>query len=96
MRPIDANVLHKDILDTITTCRELIANKTQEDARERMEGSVTAFIEVAMRIKDAPTIEAIPIAWILNNERMPKDGVGRDAILDMIEDWRKENADDSD
>lgn len=43
-----------------------------------------------------PTIEAIPIDWILNNERMPKDGKGRDAILDMIEDWRKENADDSD
>lgn len=42
-------------------------------------------------IDDAPTIDAIPIEWILNNERMPKEGKGRKAIMDMLEDWRKEH-----
>lgn len=37
----------------------------------------------------APTIDAIPIEWILNNERMPKAGTGRKVIMDMLEDWRK-------
>lgn len=42
-------------------------------------------------IDDTPTIDAIPIEWILNNERMPKEGKGRKAIMDMLEDWRKEH-----
>lgn len=42
-------------------------------------------------IADAPSIDAIPIEWILNNERMPKEGKGRKAIMDMLEDWRKEH-----
>ena len=39
----------------------------------------------------APTIDAIPIEWILNHERMPKEGKGHDAIMDMIKDWRREH-----
>lgn len=39
----------------------------------------------------APTIDAVPIEWILNNERMPKEGKGHDAIMDMITDWRREH-----
>lgn len=42
-------------------------------------------------IKNAPTIDAIPIEWILNHERMPKEGKGHDAIMDMIKDWRREH-----
>lgn len=38
-----------------------------------------------------PTVDAIPIEWILNNERMPKEGKGHDAIMDMITDWRREH-----
>lgn len=38
------------------------------------------------------TVDAVPVAWILDNERMPKNGIGRNAILDMIEDWRKRDA----
>ena len=49
--------------------------------------------EIAIElIKRQPTVDAIPVEWILNNERMPKAGTGRKAIMDMIEDWRKENA----
>lgn len=42
-------------------------------------------------IDEAPTIDAIPIEWILNHERMPKEGKGHDAIMDMITDWREKN-----
>lgn len=42
-------------------------------------------------IDEAPTIDAIPIEWILNHERMPKEGKGHDAIMDMIKDWRREH-----
>lgn len=47
--------------------------------------------QIKFMIADAPTIDAIPIEWILNNERMPKGGKGRKAIMDMLEDWRKEH-----
>ena len=43
------------------------------------------------RINHAPTVDAVPVEWILNNERMPKEGRGREAIMDMLEDWRKEH-----
>jgi len=38
-----------------------------------------------------PSVEAIPIEWILNHERMPKTGKGHDSIMSMIETWRGEN-----
>lgn len=45
-----------------------------------------------------PTVEAIPIDWILNHEKMPKSGKGHDAIMDMIESWgeRREDAEKTD
>lgn len=51
-------------------------------------------VDIAMNRIDTwiglvPTVEAVPVAWILGNERMPKNGIGRNAILDMIEGWRK-------
>ena len=39
-----------------------------------------------------PKGDKIPINWILNHERMPKEGKGRKAIMDMIADWREEHA----
>ena len=48
--------------------------------------------EIAIElIKRQPTVDAIPIEWILNHERMPKEGKGHDAIMDMIADWREKN-----
>ena len=43
-------------------------------------------------IENAPTVDAIPIEWILTHEKMPKEGKGHDAIMDMIESWRTEDA----
>ena len=42
-------------------------------------------------LKKQGEIECIPIAWIMNNPKLPKEGPRRDAIMDMIEDWRKEH-----
>ena len=43
---------------------------------------------VQQMIEGCPTIDAIPVEWILNNERMPTEGKGHDAIIDMIADWK--------
>ena len=44
-------------------------------------------------IDQQPTVEAIPIDWILNHEKMPKSGKGHDAIMDMIESWAERKED---
>ena len=41
-------------------------------------------------IESVPTVEAIPIDWIINHDQMPKEGKGHDAIMDMIETWKEE------
>ena len=50
------------------------------------------FSELMMKniIELMPTVDAIPIEWILNHERMPKEGKTRKAIMDMIADWTAE------
>ena len=46
-------------------------------------------------IREQPTVEAIPIEWILNHPKFPhKNEDRKKCILDMIEDWEKENARD--
>ena len=46
-------------------------------------------------INAQPTIKAIPIEWILNHPKFPhKNEDRKKCILDMIEDWEKENARD--
>lgn len=43
-------------------------------------------------IREQPTVEAIPIEWILNHPKFPhKNEDRKKCILDMIEDWEKEN-----
>ena len=43
---------------------------------------------------EIPTVDAVPIDWILNHEKMPKNGKGHDAIMDMIESWRERREDE--
>lgn len=82
MRPIDADVVIKHIEEYW----EMV--KLGKPSR-----GMTAVIQnIKTIINSLPTVDAIPVEWILNNERMPKAGTGRKAIMDMIEDWRKENA----
>lgn len=43
-------------------------------------------------VKNAPTVKAIPIEWILNHPKFPHNNENRKkCILDMIADWEKEN-----
>lgn len=52
-------------------------------------------------IREAPTVEAIPVEWIVNkwakkfwkviNGKKYYTGDGYDTVWDMIEDWEKEN-----
>ena len=53
--------------------------------------SMTMKVQWERIIDEQPTVDAVPVEWILNNERMPKEGRGREAIMDMLEDWRKEH-----
>lgn len=40
--------------------------------------------------EDEPKEQSIPIAWILNHPKLPKDADKRRVIEDMIEDWLEE------
>lgn len=71
---------------------------------ERIEGEREVFVNSwvpATAIWAAPTVEAIPVEWIKEfaNVRAANDGMdcywhfwGED-VLQMIDQWRKENAD---
>lgn len=51
----------------------------------------TIFAEMFRKIiESVPTVEAIPIDWIINHDKMPKEGKGHDAIMDMINTWKEE------
>ena len=78
-RLIDAEHLKKRATNTTGDCWDNYGQGTAD------------FLEY---IDKEPTVEAIPIDWILNHEKMPKSGKGHDAIMDMIESWgeRREDA----
>lgn len=51
----------------------------------------TIFTDMFRKIiESVPTVEAIPIDWIINHDQMPKEGKGHDAIMDMINTWKEE------
>lgn len=54
------------------------------------------FGEAIELLEDAPTVEAIPIEWIIkwNEDYAPKDY--REMTEDMIADWREEQGDEAD
>ena len=68
----------------------LIDFHTAIEAMSRISDSICEA-EAVDALCELPTVDAIPIEWILNNERMPKAGTGRKVIMDMLEDWRKEH-----
>ena len=75
--------------------RLIDADKIHRSRAKITEGSKSFYKEwfSASAIDNAPTVEAIPIEWILNHPKFPhKNEDRKKCILDMIEDWRKENA----
>lgn len=58
--------------------------------RGRGNGKTIVIDTVRKILESLPTVEAIPIDWIINHDQMPKEGKGHDAIMDMIETWKEE------
>ena len=81
MKLIDANELKKDFLG-LHDCPNGFSD-TYDKA---------TIIGV---VDEQPTVEAIPIEWILNHPKFPHKNEDRKrCILDMIADWKKENETD--
>ena len=61
MRPIDADALKESLTETLHRCDEWIENAKDEETRTIAESNYTAFLESILRVKDAPTIDAVPV-----------------------------------
>ena len=97
-RYIDGDALYEQIAEK----EELARQRVLDTPLQMPNGDLNPFAlryatqldertQMKFMIADAPSVDAIPIEWILNNERMPKEGKGHDAIMDMIKDWRREH-----
>lgn len=70
---------------------ELVKAIENENSGLSISGAVEKFARIA-QVKMQPAIDAIPVEWILNHPKFPhKNEDRKKCILDMIEDWRKEN-----
>ena len=72
MRLIDADALKESLTETLHRCDEWIENAKDGETRTIAEANYTAFLESILRVKDAPTVDAVP-RWIPCEERLPKD-----------------------
>jgi len=61
MRLIDADALKESLTETLHRCDEWIENAKDEETRTIAESNYTAFLESILRVKDAPTIDAVPV-----------------------------------
>ena len=98
-RLIDADALYEQIAKKEELARQRVLDTPSRMPNGDLNPSAIRYTaqldertQMKFMIADAPTVEAIPVEWILSNERMPKHGTARKAIMDMIEDWEKENA----
>lgn len=60
MRLIDADALKESLTETLHRCDEWIENAKDEETRIIAESNYTAFLESILRVKDAPTVDAVP------------------------------------
>lgn len=58
MRPIDAEALYNDLKESIKAAREWKEEAQDEEIKIRAEQAHGTFCECALRVKNAPTIEA--------------------------------------
>lgn len=61
MRLIDADALKESLTETLHRCDEWIENAKDGETRTIAEANYTAFLESILRVKDAPTIDAVPV-----------------------------------
>lgn len=61
MRLIDADALKESLTETLHRCDEWIENAKDGETRTIAESNYTAFLESILRVKDAHTIDAVPV-----------------------------------
>ena len=61
MRLIDADALKESLTETLHRCDKWIENAKDEEIRRIAEANYTAFLESILRVKGAPTIDAVPV-----------------------------------
>ena len=61
MRLIDADALHDDLVDSYMTLHKFYETAQDEQMIKNVTAQLVAFAEFAMRVKDAPTIDAEPV-----------------------------------
>lgn len=61
VRLIDANALLNDLKESVKAAREWKEEAQDEEIKIRAEQSHGTFIECALRVKNAPTIDAEPV-----------------------------------
>lgn len=83
MRLIDADNLIKDVM-------ELWDYKTVNGIT-----AITVLKQTITDIENQPTVEAIPIEWIEKWQGkqycLQDEGKAKNTVIEMLEDWRKEN-----
>ena len=87
MRLIDADALKESLTETLHRCDEWIENAKDGETRTIAESNYTAFLESILRVKDAPTIDAVPatidgalgylhkVGWIQEHDRIMTEDV---------------------
>lgn len=60
MRPIDADALNEDLRESYNELRKIYDGLTYEEDRMICGAQLSTFLEVLMRIKEAPTLDVIP------------------------------------
>ena len=85
VRLIDANALYNDLKESVKAAREWREEAQEEEIKIRAEQAHGTFCECALRVKNAPTIDAEPVKWIPCSERLPESFIyvlctGRDGI----------------
>lgn len=74
MRLIDADALKESLTETLHRCDEWIENAKDEETRTIAESNYTAFLESILRVKDAPTIDAVPVVRCKECKHWYNDG----------------------
>ena len=71
VRLIDANALFNDLKESAKSAREWREETQDEEIKIRAEQAHGTFIECALRVRNAPTIEAEPVRygrWIVRGQ----------------------------
>ena len=67
VRLIDANALDDSFRHSIVKCKQWFEDAAafgEEESKARAEQAYVTFMECSMRLKQQPTVDAVPVEWI--------------------------------